>query len=163
MLKFFRNHFGMIVSIIIALILSLCMASVATARAATPESPLTLEHVISNWGTAFLTIMLVSVLLPSKVWGDKLSATLGLKAGTLPFGLVSNLVPTLFYNTAATLVLVGVNVGFAAPFYWAAVAGDYILMFVISYVLSIIAERLGMLVAQKALAAPGAQPPEIHV
>ena len=154
MIKFFRNHFGMIVSTIIALILSLCMASVATVRAANPEMPVTVEWIIRNWGTAFLTIMLVSMFIPSKIWGDKLAGKLGLKQGTLPFGMVSNLVPTLFYNTAATLVLVGVNVGFSAPYYWAAVAADYILMFVISYVLSLIAERIGMLVAIKATVAP---------
>ena len=35
MLKFFRNHFGMVVSIIIALILSLCMSATATATVKT--------------------------------------------------------------------------------------------------------------------------------
>ena len=162
MLKFFRNQFGMIVSIIIALILSLCMASVATCRAATAANPVTVEWIIRNWGTAFLVIMLTSILLPSKMWGDKLAEKLGLKQGTLPFGLVSNLVPTFFYNTFATLVMVGVNVGFggmdvvadgvvvAHVGYWASVWADYLLMFVISYVLSLVAERLGMLVAVKA-------------
>ena len=154
MIKFFRNHFGMIVSIVIALILSLCMASVATVRASNPDMPLTVEWIIRNWGTAFLTIMIVSMVVPGKMWGDALAGQLSLKPGTLPVGLVSNLVPTLFYNTAATLVLVGVNVGFSAPYYWAAVAADYVLMFVISYVLSLIAERIGMLVAVKATVAP---------
>ena len=162
MLKFFRNQFGMIVSMIIALILSLCMASVATFRAATATNPVTVEWIIRNWGTAFLVIMLTSILLPSKIWGDTLAGKVGLKEGTLPFGLVSNLVPTFFYNTFATLVLVGVNVGFggmdvvvdgvvvAHVGYWASVWADYLLMFVISYVLSLIAERIGMLVAVKA-------------
>ena len=154
MIKFFRNHFGMIVSTIIALILSLCMAYVATVRASNPEMPVTVEWIIRNWGTAFLTIMLVSMFIPGKMWGDQLAGKLGLKQGTLPFGMVSNLVPTLFYNTAATLVLVGVNVGFSAPYYWAAVAADYILMYVISYVLSLIAERIGMIVAVKSTVAP---------
>lgn len=154
MIKFFRNHFGMIISTIIALILSLCMASIATVRAANPEMPVTIEWIIRNWGTAFLVIMLVSMFIPSKMWGDHLAGRLGLKQGTLPFGLVSNLVPTLFYNTFATLVLVGVNVGFSAPYYWAAVGSDYLLMFVVSYVLSLIAERIGMLVAVKATTPP---------
>jgi len=149
MLKFFKNQFGMIVSIVIAVLLSLCMAATATIRAVTPEAPLTIERLISNWGTAFLVIMLISIVLPSKLWGDHLAGALHLKPDFLPFGLVSNLVPTLFYNTGATLVLVGVNVGFTAPYYWAAVAGDLVFMYIVSYVLSLIAERIGMLIAKR--------------
>ncbi len=151
MLKFFRNHFGMVVSIIIALILSLCMSATATVKTALMAgAAVQLETLVRNWGTAFLVIMLISVFLPVKMWGDQFAAAVKLRHNTLPFGLVSNLIPTLFYNTGATLVLVGVNVGFSAPYYWAAVAGDYLLMFVISYVLSLVAERLGMVIAQKA-------------
>ncbi|MGN0970538.1 MAG: hypothetical protein ACI4OY_01200 [Aristaeellaceae bacterium] len=151
MLKFFRNHFGMVVSIIIALILSLCMSATATVKTALMAgAAVQAETLVRNWGTAFLVIMLISVFLPVKMWGDQFAAAVKLRQNTLPFGLVSNLIPTLFYNTGATLVLVGVNVGFSAPYYWAAVAGDYLLMFVISYVLSLLAERLGMVIAQKA-------------
>ena len=151
MLKFFRNHFGMVVSIIIALILSLCMFATATVKTALMAgAAVQLETLVRNWGTAFLVIMLISVLLPVKMWGDQFSAAVKLRQNTLPFGLVSNLIPTLFYNTGATLVLVGVNVGFSSSIYWAAVAGDYLLMFVISYVLSLVAERRGMVIAQKA-------------
>lgn len=151
MLKFFRNHFGMVVSIIIALILSLCMSATATVKTALMAgTAVQAETLVRNWGTAFLVIMLISVFLPVKMWGDQFAAAVKLRHNTLPFGLVSNLIPTLFYNTGATPVLVGVNVGFSAPYYWAAVAGDYLLMFVISYVLSLVAERLGMVIAQKA-------------
>ena len=151
MLKFFRNHFGMVVSIIIALILSLCMSATATVKTALMAgAAVQAETLVRNWGTAFLVIMLISVFLPVKMWGDQFAAAVKLRHNTLPFGLVSNLIPTLFYNTGATLVLVGVNVGFSEPYYWAAVAGDYLLMFVISYVLSLVAERLGMVIAQKA-------------
>ena len=151
MLKFFRNHFGMVVSIIIALILSLCMSATATVKTALMAgAAVQAETLVRNWGTAFLVIMLISVFLPVKMWGDQFAAAVKLRHNTLPFGLVSNLIPTLFYNTGATLVLVGVNVGFSAPYYWAAVAGDYLLMFVISFVLSLVAERLGMVIAQKA-------------
>ncbi|MGN1018845.1 MAG: hypothetical protein ACI4O7_00605 [Aristaeellaceae bacterium] len=151
MLKFFRNHFGMVVSIIIALILSLCMSATATVKTALTQGvAVEVETLVRNWGTAFLVIMLISVCLPVKMWGDQFAAAIRLRQNTLPFGLVSNLVPTLFYNTGATLVLVGVNVGFSAPYYWSAVAGDYLLMYVISYVLSLLAERLGMVIAQKA-------------
>jgi hypothetical protein len=109
----------------------------------------TVELFIRNWGTAFLTIMLITMIFPSKVWGDKLAAATGTKPLTLPFGLISNIVPTFFYNTGATCVLVGVNVTFSAPFYWQAVAHDYLMMFAVSYVLSLIAEAIAVKVAIK--------------
>ena len=147
MLHFFRNHFGMTVSIVIALILSICMSATAIVW---DKLTFSIELLLRNWGTAFLTIMLISLLLPVKMMGDAFAGKLGLKHDTLPFGLVSNLVPTLFYNTGATLILVGVNVGFGAPYYWNAFWADFFVMFVVSYVLSLIAERIGMLVAKKA-------------
>lgn len=86
---------------------------------------------------------------PQQALGRSSAGALHLKPDFLPFGLVSNLVPTLFYNTGATLVLVGVNVGFTAPYYWTAVAGDLVFMYIVSYVLSLIAERIGMLIAKR--------------
>lgn len=154
MLYYFKNHFGMVVSVVVALILSICMATTAIFW---DHLDFSMELLIRNWGTAFLTIMIISILIPGKVLGDRMAAKLGLKAGSLPFGLVSNLVPTLFYNTGATLILVGVNVGFSAPFYWSAVAADYFVMYIVSYVLSLVAERAGMLVAGQSC------PPPEHV
>jgi hypothetical protein len=141
---FFKNHFGMVISMIIALILSLCMASTAIIW---DHLPFSIELLVRNWGTAFLTIIAITILIPGKMWGDKLAGALKLKQGTLPFGMVSNLVPTLFYNTGATLVLVGVNVTFAAPFYWQAVLHDYFVMYAVSYVLSLIAEAIALKLA----------------
>ncbi len=149
MLKFFKDQFGMIVGIVIAVILSCCMASAATFRIIPTTEPMFFEHLLSNWGTSFLVVMFISIFLPTKLWGDHLAGALHLKPDSLPFGLVADLVPTLFYNTGATLVLVGVNIGFSAPYYWSAVAGDYLIMFAISYVLSLLTERVGMLVAKR--------------
>lgn len=143
---FFRNHFGMVVSLIIALILSLLMA---TAAIFWNSLDFSIELWIKNWGSAFLTIMFVTLILPVKIWGDKLAGLCRLKPRTLPFGLVSNIVPTLFYNTAATMVLVGVNVTFTAPFYWAAVAHDWLFFFCFSYIVSLIAEAFAVKVALK--------------
>lgn len=140
----FKNHFGMVVSTVIALLLSFCMATTAILW---DGLEFTIELLIRNWGTGFLTIMITTMLIPCKALGDRLALALHLKPGTLPFGLVSNLVPTFFYNTAATLVLVGVNVGFSAPYYWDAVKADYLIMFFVSYVLSLAAERIAFKVA----------------
>jgi hypothetical protein len=144
MLRFFKNHFGIVVSIVIALFLSISMASTAIIY---DHLDFSIELLIRNWGTAFLTIIIITILIPGKMWGDALAGKIGLKPMTFPFGLVSNLVPTLFYNTGATLVLVGVNVGFSAPFYWAAFAHDFGVMYLVSYVLSLIAEAIAVKVA----------------
>jgi hypothetical protein len=136
----------MVVSMIIAIILSFCMAATAIFY---DRLDFTIELFIRNWGTAFLTIMLITMIFPSKAWGDKLAGAIGAKPYTLLFGLISNIVPTIFYNTGATCVLVGVNVTFSAPFYWMAVAHDYLVMFAVSYVLSLIAEAMAIKVAIK--------------
>ncbi|MDR1320662.1 MAG: hypothetical protein LBK56_04455 [Gracilibacteraceae bacterium] len=143
---FFKNHFGMVVSLIIALVLALCCATTALIY---EHLDLSVESIIRSWGTAFLSIMLTTIILPVKIWGDLLAGALKLKPRSLPFGLVSNIVPTLIYNTVAALVLVGVNVGFDAPFYWNAVAHSYIITFVVAYVISLGAEALAIKVAQK--------------
>jgi hypothetical protein len=152
-MPYFKNHFGMIVSLIIALVLSISMSTTAIFY---DHLTFSIELLVRNWGSAFLTIMIVSIIIPVVVWGDRLAAGAGLKPRTLPFGLLSNLVPTFFYNTAATLVLVGVNVGFRAPFYWKAVAHDYLVMFAVSYFLSLIAEGLAVKVALRSVGPPPA-------
>jgi hypothetical protein len=154
-MRYFINHFSMIVSLVIALILSLCMATTAIFYDHLVFSP---ELLIRNWGTAFLTIMLVSIIMPVIGWGDQLAGLFGLKPRTPLFGLVSNLVPTFFYNTAATLVLVGVNVTFTAPFYWAAVAHDWPVMYVVSYFLSLGAVALGINLAKNSVGRAPAAP-----
>jgi len=153
---FFKNHFGMVVSMVIAVLLSFAMATTATVKLAiTANMPFIIENWIRNWGTAFLVIVITTMVVPSKIWGDKLAGSFKLKPRSLPFGLVSNIVPTFFYNTFATMVLVGVNLpagpngvaGFGSSIYWVAVMGDWFLMFVVSYILSLFAEALAIKVA----------------
>lgn len=150
MIRFFKDSFGMIVGIVMALMISFSMAIVGAVRS--PMEQFSMEMLLRNWGTAFLTITVVSILFPVKSWGDQLAIKLGVKTATLPFGLVSNLVPTFFFNTITTCVMVGINVdgGFASVHYWAGVRGDYLSMFVTSYLLSLAAEKIGRFVAMRA-------------
>lgn len=152
MLTYFKNYCGMVISIVMSLILSFSMACVALFRNA--AAGFAIEALIRNWGTAFLTIMIVSLLFPVKEWGDRFAGACGLKPGTLPFGLASNLAPTLFFNTFITMVVAGVNVpgGFVSSLYWTAVANDFLPMFAVSYLLSLGAEKIGLSVAKKACA-----------
>jgi hypothetical protein len=157
---FFKNHFGMVISVLIALILSVCMSSTAIIW---NHLEFNIDLLVRNWGTAFLTIIITSIIFQGKMWGDMFAGFIKLKPMTFPFGLVSNLIPTFFYNTAATLVLAGVNLdfrfpagdirhifgGFAAPFYWQAVLHDYFMLYLVSYILSLIAEAIALKLAFK--------------
>jgi hypothetical protein len=136
----------MVVSLIIALILSLCVVATAMMY---EHMEITVETFVRNWGAAFLTIILTTIILPVKVWGDLFAGALKLKPRTLPFGLVSNIIPTFVYNTTATLVLVGTIVGFSVPFYWQAVAHSYLITLVVAYVISMLAESLAIKIAIK--------------
>jgi hypothetical protein len=151
---YFKNHFGMIVSLIIALFMAACMATTAIFY---DKLDFSIELLLRNWGTAFLTIMAVSIFLPVIRWGDLLANAFKLTPRTIVYGLVSNLVPTFFYNTAATLILVGVNVTFTAPYYWKAVAHDYLVMYVVSYFISLAAMGFAFKVAKSSVAPPPAQ------
>ncbi|MDO4545126.1 MAG: hypothetical protein Q4C25_03125 [Bacillota bacterium] len=151
---FFKNHFGMVVTMIIALILSLCMATTAICIGGLP---LNICMIARSWGTCFLVIMLVSIIIPSKIWGDKLAMKCKLKPNTLKFGLVSNIIPTFVYNTAATFALPAVNIFYndaipeaaQLPAYLSSVKHDYLIMFVLSYFVSLIAEKIALQVAFK--------------
>ena len=148
----FKNHFGMVVSTVIALILSFCMA---TSAIFVDQLTFTVPLMIKNWGTAFLVIMLTSIVFPTKMLGDKLALACKLKPNTFGFGLVANLIPTLFYNTFATLVLAAVNIfcnehipaEAQGAIYLSTIGRDLIIMFVISYVLALIAEKIAIKVA----------------
>lgn len=149
---FFKNHFGMVVSTVIAIILSLCMA---TAAIFVDQLTFTVPLWIKNWGTAFLTIMLCSIVFPTKLWGDKMALACKRKPNTLSFGLLANIIPTLIYNTFATLVLAAVNIFCNEHIpaqaqlgaYLASVGRDLPIMFVISYVLALISEKIALKVA----------------
>lgn len=149
---FFKNHFGMVISTVIALFLSLFMAI-----SVYPLNHMAFDicSLIKGWGTSFLVIMLTTMLLPLKMWGDMLAGKIGLKEGTLPFGLFSNLVPTFFYNLFATAIATAVNV-FYNPMipaeaqmgaFTGTVLYDLPITFVIAYVLSLILERIAFKVA----------------
>lgn len=148
MLHYFKHHIGMIISMVVALILSFSMAIVAMIWNA--QSSFSIELLIRNWGAAFLTVIIISMILPLKTWGDRLASVCGLKLGSAAFSLLSNLVPTLFFNTFITMIEVGINIpgGFSSPMFWTAVAHDYMPMFTASYLLSFVAEKAGLAVVK---------------
>ena len=106
-MNFYKNHFGMIISSVVAICISLIMA---TSAIFVDKLTFTLPLLIKNWGTAFLVISLTGMAFPLTDWSFALGRKMGLRPETLPHVLVENFVATLFFNTTATIVLTAVNV-----------------------------------------------------
>lgn len=158
-MNFYKNHFGMVISSVVAICISLIMATAAIFVA---HLEFSIPAIIKNWGTAFLTISLTGMLLPLTDWSFALGRKMGLKPETLPHILLENAVATLFFNTTATLVLTGVNV-FGNPaiegavaagalpsvssVFWSGVLHDWPIMFVISFICAFFVTKLAIRIA----------------
>ncbi len=164
-MNFYKNHFGMIISSVIAICLSLLMA---TAAIFVSNLVFSVPLLVRNWGTAFLTITLTGMIFPLTDWSFAIGRMLGLKPETLPHVLLENFVATLFFDTTATLVLAAVNIfgnadiemavaAGAAPsmkaIYLASVIHDWPIMFVISYIAAFFVTKLAIRIAKAAVGA----------
>ena len=153
---FFKNHFGMVVSTIMVAVLSLCMASIAMPVFGITVTPVSWYQ---NVSVSFMTLFIASVILPVKIWGDKMASAMKLKRKTFAFGIVANIIPSLIFNTIATIVLPAVNIFYnehipaEAQFgiWFNAVISGWPIMFGISFVLAIIGETIALKVAFKSV------------
>ena len=158
-MNFYKNHFGMIISSVVAICISLIMATAAIFVA---HLGFSIPALIKNWGTAFLTISLTGMLLPLTDWSFALGRKFGFKPETLPHILLENAVGTFFFNTTATLVLTAVNVfnnpaiegavaAGALPsvsaVFWSGVLHDWPIMFVISFICAFFITKLAIRIA----------------
>ena len=121
-MNFYKNHFGMIVSSVIALSVSFIMA---TAAIFVDHLTFTVPLWIKNWGTAFLVITICGMIFPLTNWSFALGRKLHLKPETLPHILLENTIATLVFNLFATLVLAAVNI-FANPDIAGAIQGGFL-------------------------------------
>lgn len=161
-MNFYKNHFGMIISSVVAICISLIMASAAFfVSGLTFSIPL----LIKNWGTAFLTISITGMVFPLTDWSFALCRKINLKPETLPHVLVENAVATLFFDTTATLVLTFVNVYGNAEIeaavaagaipsvsavFWQSVLHDWPIMYVISFIFAFFVTKLAIHIAKTA-------------
>lgn len=159
-MRAYEDHFGMVTSTIIAISLSLVMA---TAAIFVDHLDFGIPLLIRNWGTAFLVITVTGWIFPLTEWSNKLCGKLHVKHA-LVHGLIEDFVATLFFNLNATLVLAYVNlfdnpeieaaveagaipgVGFL---YRQTVLHDLVIMFVISFVIAFFVTRFAVKVAGK--------------
>lgn len=162
-MNFYKNHFGMIISSVVALCLSLLMASAAIFVS---HLVFSVPLLVRNWGTAFLTITITGMIFPLTDWSFAIGRKLGLRPETMPHVLLENFVATMFFNTTATMVLAAVNiygnadiemavaVG-AAPsvntIYMGSVIHDWPIMFVISFIAALFVTKLAIHIAKKAV------------
>ena len=166
-IRAYKNHFGMVVSSVIAICVSFVMAASAIV---VDQLTFTLPLFVRNWGTAFLVITLTGMIFPLTPWAWALCKKLNLKPETLPHILVENAVNTVFFNTTATLILAAVNIfnnaeiagaiaGGHLPYasvtdmYIATVIRDWPIMFVISYVVAFFITKVALSTAKEAVAA----------
>ena len=150
-MNFYKNHFGMIISSVVAICISLIMA---TSAIFVDKLTFTLPLLIKNWGTAFLVISLTGMAFPLTDWSFALGRKMGLRPETLPHVLVENFVATLFFNTTATIVLTAVAAGFLPNTLTAFVQGvlhDWPIMFIISYVFAFFVTKAAIRIAKQAV------------
>ena len=104
-----------------------------------------------------LSIILVSLFVPYKAWGERLAKLCGCREGTAPFKLISGIVPSLVLNTFITVLVSAANILYnpAIPAehqmgeWISGMIHDWPITLVISYLASFVAEFAGMKVAER--------------
>lgn len=162
-MNFYKNHYGMVIASVIALLLSLIMAA---SIIVIDHLEFTLTGYIKNWGTCFLVITLTGMIFPMTDWAFAVCRKLKIKPNTLPHILIENLVACLFFNTTAALVLAAVNIFDNAAIeaaaaagqvpsvswvYWHTVAHDWPITFIIAYIVAFFLTKLAVRIATKAV------------
>ena len=158
-MKCYQNHFGMIVSSVIALLMGIFMA---VAIMIIQHTPFTWINIFETWGIIFLMITLILMIVPVNLLGDKFAKKIGLKARTLSFALVSNIIPSLIFNTIMSLVMpaTGIFYNEAIPAearvgaWMDAFVSGWLPTFVISYFCALVAAKIGELAACKTIGIP---------
>ncbi|MDO4567234.1 MAG: hypothetical protein Q4B42_07875 [Oscillospiraceae bacterium] len=169
-MSFFKNHFRMVMTCILAFCLSLIMATSAIFIA---NLNFTIPLLVRNWGTVFLVIMITGFLCPLTQWSFALCDKLKIKPGTLAHDLIDDLVASLIFNSAATFVMAAVNIFGNAEIeaavaagalpsvqavYWSTVLHDWPITFVISYIVAFFVMKIAERIAVKAAGPPAGMP-----
>jgi len=112
-MRAFNNHFGMVMSTVIAILLALLMSTFAIILdgkiCGDPGVMWTWQGAIKNWGTCYLIITLTGWIFPLTEWSFKLCDKWHIAPGTTKHALVENTVASLFFNFFATVILSAVN------------------------------------------------------
>ncbi|MBQ6582295.1 MAG: hypothetical protein IJH77_00555 [Mogibacterium sp.] len=162
-MPYFKNHFGLIITRVIAFLMSGIMAVAVMFLNHMPKTWVTF---VQTWGAAFLVVTVVLVICPVSLLGDKFAGMFKLTPHTMPFTLVSNIIPTLIINTVLAFVMpaLGIFYNEAVPeaarmgAWLGASLGGWLPTFIISYFAALIAAKVGESLAVKTIGFPG--PPQ---
>lgn len=151
---FLKNHKGAVITIIIALVMGFIMA---VAALFVDKLAFNYSNLFKIWAMISHSILLVSLFVPYKAWGEALAEKAGCTDGTPAFKLVSGIVPSLVLNTFITVLVSAANILYneliphdAQMGEWiAGMLHDWPIMFVISYAASFFAGFVGEKVAER--------------
>ena len=150
----FKTHFGETVTVVLAMVMGVIMS----------VSSIFVDHLEVNfpnffkvWGMITLVILLASVLIPYKDWSRKFAALFPVREGGTAYRLIDNIIPSLVLNTCNTVIVSACMILYnpeipaeAQVSAWTAgIVHDWPIMFVISYLGALIAEAVGVKVAEK--------------
>ncbi len=179
-MRYFKNHFGMVISIINSIVISFVMAIAAIFVA---HLDFSIPQIIKNWGASFLVIIIANMILPITEWAEAFCGKVGTKRGSLAHGLLHSAFTSFFFNLFATCVLVAINIydnpeierafaGGHLPFksihemYLVDIMRDLPVMYVISFLTSFIVTKFAVSIAINSMGKkppmPPSGPPETH-
>ncbi len=150
---YLKNHFGMIVTIVVAIIMGLCMS---IAVAVIDGIEINYSTIFRNWSMVTNVVLLVSLFIPYTVWSKDITKALNLKEGTLAQKLVAGILPSIILNTFNTGMVSAASIFFnetipaemQMDIWIQGFLHDWPIMFLVSYVISFFAEFVGINVAK---------------
>lgn len=159
-MKCYKNHFGMIINTVLAILMGLFMG---VSILIITHRPINWVSLMDMWGDITLVVTFVLILMPLNEWANKFAAKLGCRPGTPVSTLVGNLLPTFIINTILAAVIPGLGIFYNEAIPQAArmaawkdeFIGGWLLTFVISYFFSLLAAWIGEKIAVRTLGAPG--------
>jgi len=163
----YKSHFGMIVNAIVVWIM---VVITTIASLIITNTPFTWVSLMKTGGATMLLVTFITTVIPIGKLGDGSAAKLGLKRGKLAFTLVAGIIPTIIINTGMSSVMPALAIFYNEAIPAAARMGVWVdafllnwpIMFVVAYVASIVAGKVGEMVAIKTLGAPPAGPANVE-
>ena len=146
----------MIVNAVVAVLMGLFMGTTVLLLHGTQINWVSLGEV---WAKITLVVTFVLALMPLNEWGEKSAKMAGCRQGTIVFGLVANILPTIIINTILGAVLPAMDIFYneaipkeARMGEWvAAFLGDWIPTFIAAYFFSMLAAKIGGMLADRTL------------
>lgn len=151
---YLKNHSGAIITDVIAMIMGICMSIAAPIFS---HQAVTWISFAESWAMTVLIILLVSWFLPYARWGMALAKKCHLKPDTFGGICVASIIPALIFNTLCTMMISASNIFYNASIpkvirmhVWeGSCLKLYVPFLIVSYIASILAQILGMKLAQR--------------